>query len=119
MPTRNLGRLPAAPGSAKILRVNRNGGVDTWASGLMTVLGLAFDATAVLYALENAVCDQPCRPRPDSGRIVRIGADRSVEPVAGGLNLPTALAFAPDGTLFVSTAGLGPPGSGTIVRIKL
>ena len=114
----NLGRLPATPGSAKILRVNRDGEVDTWSSGLMTVLGLALDARGVLYALENTVCDQPCRPRPDSGRIVRIGPDRSVEPVAGGLNLPTALAFAPDGALFVSTAGLGPPGAGTIVRIE-
>ncbi len=115
----NLGRLPAVPGSSKVLRIGRDGRVDEWATGLTMVLGLAVDPDGVVYALENTTCDEPCRPLPNTGRVVRLRADRSIEPIASGLMLPTGLTFGPDGALFVSTFGFGPAGSGAIVRVAV
>ena len=115
----NLGRLPADPGSAMVLRIGRDGSIAEWATGLMTILGLVFDPLGALYVLENTVCDEPCRPRPNAGRIVRLGDAGSIETVASGLMLPTAMTIGPDGALYVSTFGFGPAGAGTIVRLEV
>ncbi len=115
----NLGRLPAAPGSSKIIRVDRDRAVTEWATGLTMTLALAFDPEGNLYALENTVWSEPTGPRPNAGRIVRIGRDRTLEPVATGLMHPTGMTFGPDGALYVSIFGLGPAGAGSIVRIEL
>jgi hypothetical protein len=115
----NLGRLPAAPGSAKVLRIGRDGSVAERASGLMTILGLDFDSHGALYVLENTVSDEPSRPRPNAGQIVRLGAGGSIETVASGLMLPTAISIGPDGALYVSTFGFGPAGAGTILRLEV
>lgn len=113
----NLGRFPAAPASSMVLRIDRDGSVSERATGFMTILGLALDPEGTLYVLENTVCDEPCRPRPDSGRVVRLRDDNSIEPVASGLMLPTAMTIGPDGALYVSTFGFGPAGAGSIVRV--
>jgi hypothetical protein len=115
----NLGRLPAAPGSAKVLRIGRDGLVAEWATGMMTILGLVFDPLGTLYVLENTVCDEPCRPRPNAGQIARLRDGGPIEIVASGLMLPTAMTFGPDGALYVSTFGFGPAGAGTIVRLNV
>ena len=87
----NLGRLPAAPGSAKVLRIGRDGSVAEWAIGMMTIVGLVFDSHGALYVLENTISDEPSRPRPNAGQIVRLHDDSSIETVASGLMLPTAI----------------------------
>jgi hypothetical protein len=115
----NLGRLPAAPGSAKVLRIGRDGSIADWATGMMTILGLAFDPLGALYVLENTVCDEPCRPRPYAGQFVRVRDGGSIETIASGLMLPTAITIGPDGALYVSTFGFGPAGSGTILRLNV
>ena len=57
---------------------------------------------------------------PGSGRVVRVTADGELEVVATGLNLPTAMEFGPDGTLYVSNYGFGfPPGAGEIVTVDV
>ena len=50
------------------------------------------------------------------------GATREV--IASGLNLPTAMTFGPDGALYVSVWGFGPPpslpnGPGEVLRIRV
>jgi glucose/arabinose dehydrogenase len=115
----NLGRFPAKPRSSKVLRIGRDGSIAEWATGLMTVVGLAVDPDGVLYVLENTVCDEPCMPKPGAGRIVRLGANGSIEPVASGLMLPTAMTFGPDGALYVSVFGVGPSGKGAILRVDI
>jgi sugar lactone lactonase YvrE len=115
----NLGRLPAVPGSAKVLRIGRDGSVAEWASGMMTILGLALYSHGALYVLENTVSDEPSRPRPNAGQIVRVRDGGSLETVASGLMLPTALTIGPDGTLYISTFGFGPAGAGTILRLEV
>ncbi len=115
----NLGRLPAEPGSARILKISRRGRIEEWASGLTMVLGLAFDPLGRLYALENSTCDSPCRPTPGTGRVVRLNEDRTIEPLVEGLTFPTGMTFGPDGMLYVSAWGFGPAGGGSILRISL
>jgi sugar lactone lactonase YvrE len=85
----------------------------------MTILGLAFDPDGVLYVLENSRTDEPTRPRPNSGRVVRLDGHGAAEPVAAGLMLPTGLTFGPGGALYVSTSGFGPAGAGSIVRLQI
>ncbi len=41
-----------------------------------------------------------------------------VRVITSGLNLPTALTFGPDGNLYISDWGIGPPGLGQIVQIS-
>lgn len=110
--------FPITPGKAQVFRVNpRTGAFTVFADGLSTILGLTFDKTGALYVLE--MNDAPGFPSPGNGKVIRIkGASRTT--IASGLSLPTALAFGPDGNLYVSVNGLGfPPGAGQIVRISL
>jgi hypothetical protein len=91
------------------------------AGNLTTVLGVAFDNLGRMYALENTTTAG--FPQPGKGDIVRIvGGTRQV--VVSGLALPTAMTFGPDGALYVSNLGFGPPpslpnGPGQVLRIKL
>lgn len=117
----NLNTFPIPPGSSKILKITPSGQVMTWATGLTTVLGVAFDHRGRLYALENTTCmATPCFPTPASGKVVRISRSGQVETIASGLMLPTAMTFGPDGNLYVSTFGFGAPaGAGTILKIHI
>ncbi len=116
----NLGRLPAERGSARILRVDRDGRVGVWASGLTTVLGLTWDGRDGFYAVEASVVEEPGRLRPSAGRVVRVAGGDRIDVIASGLMLPAAIAAHPEsGALYVSVGGFGPSGSGEIVRIDV
>ena len=41
------------------------------------------------------------------------------EIIASGLALPTGMTFGPDGNLYVSNWGFGPPGMGEILKIEV
>jgi glucose/arabinose dehydrogenase len=112
----NLGTFPIEPGTEKILRVEPDGKIQTVATGLTMITGVAFDSRARMYVLENTVTAG--NPTPGEGQIVRFtGKQRQV--VVTGLDLPTAMTFGPDGALYVSNRGFGfPPGAGQIVRIR-
>ena len=81
------------------------------------MLGVAFDRRGNLYALEMSTVDGAF-PVPGSGRVVRILGDGSLQPVVTGLMLPTAMTFGPDGKLYISNWGFGPP-LGEILQVKL
>jgi hypothetical protein len=112
----NLNTFPIEEGSSKILKITRSGHVKTVVTGLTTVLGVAFDCEGYMYILENTT-DNPF-PTPFTGKVLRV-ADDGLEEIATGLFLPTAMTFGPDGALYVSNFGFGPPpvGLGQIVRI--
>ncbi len=114
----NLGTFPIVPGSQKILRVTPGGQVQTVATGLTTVLGVAFDSRARMYVLENTVTAG--EPTGGEGEIVRFTGARR-ETLVTGLTLPTAMTFGPDGALYVSIVGFGPPpvGLGQVLRIRI
>src|SRR5439155_5687041 len=105
----NLSTFPIVPGASHVWQVTPDGQISTFASGLTTVVGLAFDAQGQLYAAELSVA--PGEPAPAAGRIVKVNPSGTPQVVADGVMFPTALAFGPDGMLYVSTFGLGPPGA--------
>ena len=117
----NLGTFPITPGTQKILIVTKNGSVQTAKTGLTMITGVAFDNLGRMYVLENTTTAG--NPNPGTGQIVRIsGSSRTV--VADHLALPTAMTFGPDGALYVSNLGFGPPpslpdGPGMVLRIRL
>lgn len=117
----NLGTFPIDPGTEQIMKLTPSGQLKSWATGLTTVLGLAFDGRDRLYALESMT--NPGFPSPaqlGSGRVVRIDPNGTQTVVATDLSFPSAMTFGPDGALYVSNFGFGaPPGAGQIVRIEL
>lgn len=115
----NLNPFPVVPGSSKILRISLTGHVEVWKTGFTTILGLAFDRSGRLYVLESITgAGFPFSGPPGAGRVVRVNRNGANETVADGLFLPTGMTFGPDGALYVSNNGFGPPG-GEIIRIVL
>ena len=114
----NLNTFPIEDGSSKILKITPSGQVETVLTGVTTVLGVAFDQSGYLYILENTTGNP--FPTPGTGKVLRV-TDSGVEEIATGLFLPTAMTFGPDGALYVSNIGFGPPpvGLGQIVRITV
>jgi plastocyanin len=107
-----VGFLTPAPyvdGSSKVVKVSADGAVtDVW-TGLTMITALTVGADGALYALEMATgnTDQPPYVTFGTGRVLRqTGANSSAE-VATGLDFPIAMAFGPDGGLYVSTPAFG------------
>jgi hypothetical protein len=111
----NLNTFPITPGSSKVLKITPSGEVKTVATGFTTVLGVAFDHEGYMYVLETSTVAG--LPAPFTGKIVRV-TDEGVEEIATGLFFPTAMTFGPDGGLYVSNVGFGPP-MGEIARITV
>src|SRR6266852_1742367 len=58
---------------------------------------------------------------PGASKILKITPSGRVTEIATGLFLPTGITFGPDGNLYVSNVGFGPPpiGLGQVVKITL
>ena len=83
------------------------------------MLGVAFDSRARMYVLENTVTAG--EPAAGEGDIVRIHRHEARDAGHAGSTLPTAMTFGPDGALYVSNVGFGPPpvGLGQVLRIRI
>jgi hypothetical protein len=115
----NLRTFPIVEGSSSIYRISRQGNVDVWATGFTTILGLDFDSKGRLYVLENTTGNP--FPTPGTGVVLRLDKPAERDTIATGLFLPTALTVGPDGDLYVSNKGFGPPipGFGEILKIDI
>jgi sugar lactone lactonase YvrE len=114
-----LGTFPVNPGTQSIYKMTPDGTFKVWASGFSTILGLAVDSQSRLYVLESMT--NPGFPGPGqigSGKIVRLDHSGKVETIATGLSFPSAMTFGPDGALYVSNFGFGPP-LGQVVRVAV
>jgi uncharacterized cupredoxin-like copper-binding protein len=107
-----VGFLTPAPytdGSSKVVEVTADGKVtDVW-TGLTLVTAVAVAPDGTLYAAEMATgnIDKPPYIAPETGRIVRQTGAGTLEEVATNVNYPVALAFGPDGALYVAAPALG------------
>jgi hypothetical protein len=117
----NLNTFPIVQGSSKVLKITPTGQISVFRSGLTTILGLAFDSAGRLYVLENTTGQGNQFPTPGTGKVIRIDPSGSRNLIASGLFLPTAMTFGPDGALYVSNVGFGPPpnGIGQVLRITV
>jgi hypothetical protein len=115
----NLNTFPIVQGSSKVLKITPTGEITVFKGNFTTILGLAFDSAGRLYVLENTTGNQ--FPTPGTGRVIRIELTGSRTVIASGLFLPTAMTFGPDGALYVSNVGFGPPpnGLGQVLRISV
>ncbi|MFC5525386.1 ScyD/ScyE family protein [Rhodanobacter ginsengisoli] len=115
----NLHTFPIVDGSSKILKITPSGQVRTVATGLTTVLGLAFDRHDRMYVLQNTT--GYLFPTPGAGSVVRIDPSGLQQTIITGLVLPTGMTFGPDGALYISNVGLGfpPIGLGQVLRFDL
>ncbi|HET6177647.1 MAG TPA: ScyD/ScyE family protein [Candidatus Sulfotelmatobacter sp.] len=113
----NLDTFPIKAGSSKILKITPTGDVSTVNIDFSDILGLAFDSKGRLYVLENTTGNP--FPTPGTGRILRVDGKHRYTVVAKGLSLPTAMTFGPDGNLYVSNLGFGPPpvGAGQVLKV--
>ena len=114
----NLSTFPIVPGSSQVRKITPSGEVSIVATNFSAVLGVTFDQEGFMYVLENSTVAG--FPTPFTGKVLRV-TDTGVEEIATGLFLPTAMTFGPDGSLYVSNVGFGPPpvGLGEIVRITV
>ncbi len=119
----NLDTFPIKDGSSKIMKISPEGLLSTVYIGFSDILGLAFDSQGRLYVLENTTGNP--FPTPGTARILRINGKNNYTVIADGatsaLSLPTAMTFGPDGNLYVSNLGFGPPpvGVGQVLKITL
>jgi hypothetical protein len=113
----NLNTFPIVPGSSKIFKVTPSGQIQIRETGLTTILGLVFDNQDRMYVLEMST--EAGDPVPNTGKIVCIQPSGQQNVVADGLFFPTGMTFGPDGALYVSNKGFGPPipGFGEILKV--
>lgn len=90
------------------------------ATGLSTVLGTDWHACGNLYALDSMTNAGFPIPQLEggSGRVVRINRSGPPTTIVTGLDFPSAMAFAPDGALYIPNDGFGPP-TGSLLRVDL
>jgi hypothetical protein len=115
----NLDIFPIPPSASKIYKITPSGEIKVVAEGLNTILGLVIDDRNRMYVLEmTAGADFPT---PGMGRVLQIDAAGKTTVIASGLSLPTGMTMGPDGNLYVSNWGFGPPaiGGGQVLKITL
>jgi len=116
----NLGTFPITDGTERVWRVLSNPTRLQAVAVGTTILGLAFDPRDdAMYLLQ--MTSGAAEPTPGLGSIVRIRPGGGPQTIVTGLSLPTALTLGPDGALYVSNFGFGPPipGVGEILRVTL
>jgi sugar lactone lactonase YvrE len=114
----NLGTFPITTGAERVFRIDRqSGSVGIVKRNLTTVLGLDFDDHGRMYVLETT--EGGGFPVPGTGRVLRFNKDGTRSVIVKGLFFPTAMRFGPDGRLYISNKGYGPPQPGEILRVDV
>lgn len=106
---------PFIPGTAKVVKVDADGAVTDYATGLTMLTDLRAGPDGNLYATQFGVFGEQ-GPVPNSGAVVRILEGAGSEVVVANLSLPTSIDFSPEGDAYVTINGAGAPGSGQVVK---
>jgi hypothetical protein len=122
----NLGTFdPDQLNTQSIFEITPSGHLRVVATGFSKVLGLELDERGRLYVLETSYSTSDPGPVPGSGRLLRLGHNAKqevlIDSTSGLLTFPTGMTFGPDGALYISNVGFGPPpiGLGQILRVQL
>lgn len=116
----NLGTFPIMDGTQRVWRLRSDPPRLQSVAHATAVLGLAFDPRDdAMYILQMS--SGVPGPTPGAGSILRVRPGHAPEMIVAGLTLPTAITMGPDGALYVSHIGFGPPipGAGEILRVTL
>lgn len=111
---------PHLDGTAKVIKVEPDGTVSDYWTGLTMVTGLAVTLDGTLYATEMATGNQTTEPNifPNTGRLVRQTGPASLDVVVSGMDFPISMGLGPDNGLYVSMPAIATDGElGGIVRI--
>ncbi|MGC1649336.1 MAG: ScyD/ScyE family protein [Candidatus Sulfotelmatobacter sp.] len=120
----NLGQFdPDQLNTQDVFHITPSGQLKVVATGFSKVLGLAFDGRARLYLLETSYSTSSPGPVPATGRLIRILPNGQQQVLIDStpddpLFFPTGLTFGPDGLLYISNHGFGPPG-GEIIKVEV
>lgn len=112
---------PHMAGTGRIARVPPDGAPSDYVTGLTTPIGVAFDPRGNVLVLQfSAGLDrQHLHFLPFTGQLLRILPGGRSDVLVDGLNFPTALAVAGDGTALISESGaFAGVGQGTVVRVR-
>jgi sugar lactone lactonase YvrE len=108
-----LAGFPFVPGSAKVVQVSPDGQVSDYATGLTMLTDLRSAPDGNIYAVQFGEFTEQ-GPTPNSGKIIRVAAGDASEDVLTGLSFPTSIDFNSNGDAYVTTNGVGAPGSGEV-----
>ena len=117
-----LSGAPFVPGSSRLERISGSS-TEVVVPNLTMVVDMEAGPDGNMYVLqysaEFVLAPPPPGHRPNSGRVLRVGAN-GLEEMAGGLNFPTKMVFGPDGALYVTNNGAHSPAkSGEILKLTL
>jgi hypothetical protein len=104
------------PGSAKVLSAAEDGSSSGYATGGTILTDLRTGPDGSLYATQFAVATEQ-GAKPGSGTVICMLEGSDSEIVAGGLKFVTSLDFNQKGDAFVAVNGVGPYGSGQVVKL--
>lgn len=118
----NLGQFdPDQLNTQSVYKITPSGQLQVVATGLSKVLGLAFDGRDRMYVLETSYSANDPGPEAFTGRLIRIlpnGKQQVLIDSGGPLFFPTGMTFGPDGALYISNVGFGPP-FGHILKVEI
>lgn len=121
----NLGAFdPDQLNTQSIFKITPSGQLKTVATGFSKVLGLAFDGRDRMYVLETSYSTNDPGPEPFTGRLIRVLPNGQqqvlIDSTSGVLFFPTGMTYGPDGALYISNVGFGPPAPlGQILRVEI
>jgi len=110
-----LSGAPFVPGSAKVVKLDKNGVESDYALGLTMLTDLRRGPDGALYAVSFGLASDKGFI-PNSGSVVRVVPGQKPETVLSGLSFPTSLDFSLGGDAYVAVNGVGAPGSGQVLK---
>jgi len=111
---------PHLDGTAKVIKVEPDGTVSDYWTGLTMVTWQAVTPDGTQYATERATGNQTTEPNilPNTGRLVRQTGSASLDVVVSGMDYPISIGLGPDNGLYLSMPAIATDGDlGGIVRI--